>query len=265
MAGEQVRDSRRPAVPVLLLPTGTGRSDYFISYSFDDALERLRSGILRQPSLEVWAARPDLDREFLRRTLHEQFMQDLKAKKGAMRVRHGLGNAPTALQGLRTQKQQRAAAKDVKIAAGWVAVGLLGILLAFNPILLIVVFLFALKKGVAAARKAVDYVGLTRRSIKIEVALEGSHRELSKREAKLDKREIDFAKAIDNLEVHVHPHLQDLLVAFGELEGRPHLPHEPAPHAPDVAGAYRDREYRRVLPGSALRSLDRHLAMLNDI
>lgn len=254
---------REARVPVLLLPTGSGHSDFFVRYSFGSTLDTLRSGTFVRPVLEVWAARPDVDRSRLVDVLNETFLRDFKEQKEIARSRHGLANMETVVAAREAKAEREEKGKELQGAASWVGVGLVGMFLTWNPLFDLIFLTLAVYKGASGIRKALAYVGHSFRETEAEVELDKSKKALSRLQADLDSKNEVFRQAASNLEVNVHPQLQELLVDFAAIDGRLYVPVSATSDGPDIRDALALVDYRRQLPDWGLTILEGHQATMS--
>jgi hypothetical protein len=250
-------------VPVLLLPTGSGHADFYVRYSFESAIETLRSGVFVRPVLEVWAARPDVDRSRVVDVLNETFLRDFKEQKETARSRHGLANMETVVAAREAKADREAKGKEIQGATSWVGVGLVGMFLTWNPLFDLIFLTLAVYKGATGIRKTLEYFGHSFRETGAEVELEKSKKALKRIQADLDSKNEVFRQAASNLEVQVHPQLQELVIDFAAVDGHLYVPVSAASDGPDIRDALALTSYRRQLPDWGLAILEGHQATLS--
>lgn len=68
-------------VPVFLLPTGSGCRDFKCIFCFEEVIEKLTSGILVRPQVQVWSGREDIDRTHLTEILKQDFICQFNAAR----------------------------------------------------------------------------------------------------------------------------------------------------------------------------------------
>lgn len=207
------------SVPVLLLPTGPGPTDFHCRFEFKEAVEELSNGILVRPQLMVWAGRSDVDRDRLARSLTNQFTTQLNEQR-----RQALQKDDPTVEKLRTkaramEKQQEKEGRKLGSSVGTVSAALIGMFLFANPLFDLLFLTMAFFGSGEVVKRFGPWFSATFSS-------SVSRKQVEREEQKLaDELEKDLAassdafhSAVDNLKVHVHPALQRLGQSFAEVE-----------------------------------------------
>lgn len=117
-----------------------------------------------------------------------------------------------------------------------------------NPIFNLIFFGLAISGGVEGMTKGLNYLRL---SLAISDDEEKLKREQQKLEADFDSKNEAFIQAVNNMTIHVHPVLQELVTLFSELDSIPFLPvnvDSSTTGYPVVDQLLTDLDYRRDLP-----------------
>lgn len=230
-------------VRAFLLPTGSGAGDVFCAIDFQEVTEGLAGGWIRRPALEIWAARVDVDRQAMAAVLKTEFTRGLRDERRASRSSAEKKFLPELER--RKLEMEKTGGMVEKATFGLTS-SLLLLLAVSNPVFDLVFLLLAVFSGAGGVTKSLKYLQL---STRLESGERDWRREQEELEGQLDVKNAEFKKAIENLEVKVHPVLERILVSFAELDGEIHVPsgrHDP--EAPPVGRYLEGSRYREAVP-----------------
>lgn len=215
-------------VSVFLLPTGTGCRDFMVSFCFDEAIAQLRSGIFVRPTLKIWAGRADIDRSYLAHIIKNEFTRQLDAAR-KQQIEISQKNNTNVFKFFqsddklsqhnclkRQQKQiEQKVNQKLQNVVSCLTFGLLSMFFIANPIFYIIFFSLAIFDGIEGITKAIDYLSLSQ-----QVSEEANKLKIEKQkfEANFDCKNQAFLQAINNMEIEVHPVLQEVVFLFHELD-----------------------------------------------
>lgn len=215
----RARVFRETTVPVYLLPTGPGPRDFDCCYSFQAALDQLRSGVLVKPSLQVWAGRSDIDRDHLAHRLQKTFTEGMRRERRAVGRSGRQLAAPARKEIRKAEARMDDAGKRIGKATGWVGASAVAMLFATNPLFDLVFLLLAVTKGADGLRHAWSYVAHSVDIAKGERGVAKAQRELKKLSDELERRGDAIREAMSNIDLFIHPQLRQLVADFSEVEG----------------------------------------------
>ena len=237
-------------VPVFLLPTGSQADDFRLVFDFHQVLEQLRSGILVRPVIQLYTGREDFDRTYFADHLKEEFVRQFHLAKEKERLDYEAD--------VEEFESKRTTAKEEMTGPlGWVG----GILLqhAFSdPTGMTGLILLALfvHKGKRAFGPLMEYLDLTTKMRTREKELGSRLRGLDK---KFDSKNKTFQRAVNNIDVAVHPRIQTLVELICEVDGVVSAPLDPivfATDCPDITKFLNTSEYIEALPSEYRPLLD---------
>lgn len=244
-------------VPAFLLPTGSGNRDFKCTFDFDEAITKLTSGTLVRPQVLVWAGRTDIDRDRLAQILKKGFIHQFNAAREQSRAANQNAYADKIASLKRQQEQNgQEAGKALQSAVKFVATALLFMFFVANPIFNLIFFSLAIFGSVDGITKGLNYLRL---SFQVSGDSDKLKREQQKLEADFDSRNQAFAQAVNNMTIHVHPVLQDIITLFNELDNTPFLPVNTElskTEFPPVNELLAMSDYRREVPVEYLPLLD---------
>jgi hypothetical protein len=228
-------------VDVLVLPTGSGPTDFVSYLDLTLALETLAGGRLVRPRLKVWAHREDLDRDQLAKDLEERFSAQVaefrSARREAMQAKgHSIAR--------RSEEEKTKGRKEVKKGMTTGAAALIGMAVLTNPLL----DLFLLLGAVSGGAEAVT--GLWREST---AEVEGQKaNSVAKAESEAIRKEAEskkkaFRTALDGLEISVHVQLSQLGSDYASVDGVPWMGTDGI-EGPSVIEVLQDSQYLGRLP-----------------
>ena len=234
---------RECSVPAFLLPTGSGAGDFRCVFQFEEAVDKLSHGLLVRPQIEVWAGREDIDRGKLAAVLKDDFTRQLSAERARAREQN---SRQFSGEIDRLKEEQETAGTDLGAASTGLVASLLFMFFVANPIFDLLFLVLAVFSGTDGVMKVGSYLKAATRIRRGENAATAKVKEL---EAEFDAKNESFGQAIQNLDVHIHPLLRDLVADFCELDDRPNFPSEaPLPdEAPPVNTYLNLPEYRQAL------------------
>lgn len=200
-------------VPAFMLPTGPAGDDYVLTFDLRKILNDLRSGILVRPQIEVWAATAENHEiGYLAESLAVRFQEDFNAAKTAIAA---AGNREIALH----QGEETALVRDfwselwgptLGSAAFWTFA--LGIL---PPVGLLLLWM--------GQRPRIEVFGIVSRYLRSRSnridAEKDLEREVKRLETDFKRKRKAFERAVSNLEIRVHPRLQEIAASFGSTSG----------------------------------------------
>ncbi len=235
-------------VPAFLLPTGSSHQNFKCTFCFDEVVVKLTSGMLVRPQVQVWAGRVDIDRLQLAQILKEDFICQFNAARERAIAANQNAYADKIVS-LKHQQEQsgQEAGQALQSTTYFAATALLLMFFVANPIFNLIFFGLAISGGVEGMTKGLNYLRL---SLAISGDEETNKREQQKLEADFDSKNEAFIQAVNNMTIHVHPVLQELVTLFSELDSIPFLPInvDSRTRYPLVDGLLTDLDYRRDLP-----------------
>lgn len=196
------------SVPAFMLPTGPDYDDYLLTFDLRHILNELRSGILVRPQIEMWAATANgHDVSFLEESLTVRFKEDFAAAKAAIAE---VGNREIALH----QGEETTLARDFwselwgptfGSAAFWTFS--LGVLTPVGVLLLWI-----------GKRPRIEIFGIASKYLRARSnradAKKELEREVKRLETDFKRKRKAFERAVSNLEIRVHPRLQEIALAY---------------------------------------------------
>ena len=242
-------------IPTYLLPTGPNEKDFVCLFDFDGAVAEMSRGTLVRPRIVAWAGRSDVDRAHLAAQLKDQFSAQFRARwKATLEAPESpLQHQVQRLESLERSKEKTAS--GIETAAKTLATGVGAMLLVTNPLADLVFLAIALFGGSSVVSGVVGHLRAATDLRRAEDTLESHQHEL---ERELEVSNSRFREAVANIEVHIHPVLQEIVGEFNELEGQPYLPAEPSPDAPEVHPYLASSAYREQTPEWFHPLLNRH-------
>lgn len=235
-------------VPAFLLPTGSNHQNFKCTFCFDEVVAKLTSGILVRPQVQVWAGRVDIDRIQLAQILKEDFICQFNAARERARAANQNAYADKIVSLKHQQEQSGQEAGHALQSTTYFAVtALLLMFFVANPIFNLIFFGLAIFGGVEGMTKGLNYL---RFSLAISGDEEKLKREQQKLEADFDSKNEAFIQAVNNMTIHVHPVLQELVTLFSELDSIPLVPLnvDSTTRYPLVDELLTDLDYRKDLP-----------------
>jgi hypothetical protein len=205
----------RCPVPVYLLPTGSQAGDFYLAFAFDDLMDDLRSGVLVRPAIEVWTGRSDFDRDYLAEHLREEFVRQFDDARATMRQAF-----EEELESIDSRRQR---AKDKAAEpVGWLAGAGVGNAL-FDPtgVGASILLFLALFKGKKIVAPLMEYLDLTNQRGAREKDM---NRQLDELDKRFERKNKPFRRAVDALDVTLHPELRELVRMFCEVDHVLHVP-----------------------------------------
>ena len=200
-------------VPAFMLPTGPSPEDYVLIFQFDEVLDKLKSGVLVRPKIEVWAARKDdRDPERFRQELKQGFeCQFNEARAKLIKARQPeIDELELKLEGFSDAIKTEATGPSFRSAAGWTLLAVTGL-----PLLL-----FFLWVGFRPRTELIhllrDYLSLRGEKKRAQREFES---EINKLQSKFDKKDKAFQRAVESIVVRVHPRIKELASPIHETEG----------------------------------------------
>ena len=245
-------------IPMFIVPIGPDQEDYRILFGLDAMFESLRSGVFVRPKIEAWAATDsgwDVTRlaEQLEAEFNRQFQREQEQwiGSGEIDIKKLEANLEKKSKEM-SESLERAGTSLIKapLQAGFG-------LLSFNPI-----------TGVFTWPAGLVYVGMSlynvhtvgsqssrymnARSARNEVRreLRDAERDLEEAWEQFEERNKAFREAVSNLEVRIHPQLQEFhrlmcdrdRVAWAPTAGAA------ATDVPDARAYLSDRDFLKKLP-----------------
>lgn len=245
-------------VPAYLLPSGSGPEDFHCTFDFRAAVERLESGRLVRPRIQVWAGRPDVDKGRLAHVLHSRFSEELAAERSRRLAERGRGYA---IEVEHLRKQREAAGTGIEAAGSVFVASALTMFFVANPFFSGLFLTLAVFTGTAGLSHAFHFV---RSALRLSAGSAAAERERKEMESLLDSKNEAFQRAVKNMVIHVHPLLQAITTDLCELDGRP-LPVISSPKeegAPRVEAFLTDSDYRSKLAPWYATLVSAHLGTL---
>lgn len=245
------------AVPAFLLPTGSGHQNFKCTFCFVEAISKLTSGTLVRPQVQVWAGRADIDRDRLAQILKKDFICQFNAAREQSRSANQNAYADKIARLKRKQEQSGQEAGNALQSA--VRLAVTAFLLMFfvaNPIFNLIFFGFAIFGSVDGIAKGLNYLRL---SFQVSGDEDKLNREQQKLEADFDSKNEAFVQAVNNMNIYVHPVLQELVTLFSELDNTPFLPvnvTSSITEVPPVNELLESSDYRTEIPVEYLPLLD---------
>lgn len=243
-------------VPAFLLPTGSGHQNFKCTFCFDEAINKLTSGILVRPQVQVWAGRADLDRAHLARILRKDFISQFNAAREQSKAANQNIYA-SRIAGLKRKQEHsgQEAGKALQSAVGPVATALLLLFFVASPIFSLILFSFAISGSMKGITKGLNYLRL---SVQVSGDQNKLKLEQQKLEADFDSKNEAFTQAVNNMTILIHPVLQEVITLFSELDSTPFLPvdKKPTTEFPSVAELLEGSDYLKELPVEYLPLLE---------
>lgn len=234
-------------VATFLLPTGSRPNDFHCSFDFDEVLGKMKSGLLVRPRIVVWSGRGDIEKKHLAAVLKRDFTRQFREQKEKMLSE--AGGKKGLIDRIKKLKKTHSEAGDNKT---WAGVGLVSsiilILLISNPVADLLFLAWALYDGKNVLANTFTQIRATKDLEQVEAELEKERQRL---ERELDGKDQRFREAVSNLEVRVHPLLNEIVQDFCDIEGVAFLSGEQTTSqrdAPDVRTALHSEAYLREVP-----------------
>lgn len=244
-------------VPAFLLPTGSGCRDFKCTFCFEEAIKKLTSGILVRPQVQVWAGREDIDRTHLTEILKQDFICQFNAARERARTANQRAY-DSKIANLKSQQEQsgQEAGKVLQSAVGFVVTALLFMFFVANPIFNIIFLSCAIFGSIDGITKGLNYLHF---SFQVSSDQDKLRHEQQKLEADFDSKNEAFKQAINNITIHIHPMLQEVITLFSELDNRPFFPiniEQPTTEIPLVNELLQKSNYLEEVPLEYLPLLD---------
>lgn len=236
-------------VPAFLLPTGSSQQNFKCTFYFDQVVAKLTSGMLVRPQVQVWAGRVDIDRLQLAQIFKEDFICQFNAAR-EQAIEANQNAYADKIVSLKHQQEQsgQEASHALQNTTYWAVTALLLMFFVANPIFNLIFFGLAISGGVEGMAKGLN-------CLRLSLAISGDEEKLKleqqKLEADFDSKNEAFIQAVNNMTVHVHPVLQELVTLFSELDSIPFFPvniDSSTTQYPLVDQLLTDLDYRRNLP-----------------
>ena len=246
------------SVPMFIVPIGPDQEEYLILFRLDAMFESLRSGIFVRPKIEAWAATDaGWDVVHLAEQLEVEFNQQFQREQEQW-IRSGEIDIKKLEADLEKKSKEMSeslerAGTSLIRAPLQAALGLL----SFNPL----TGLFTWPAGlvyVGLSLHSVHTIGaqssryMSARSERKEVRqeLKDTEKSLQEGQQEFEDKNKAFQKAVSNLEIKVHPRLQELHRLICERERVAWLPTTPAEATgvPDVKPCLTDPDFLKKLP-----------------
>lgn len=206
---------RKASVPVYLLPTSSNPADFKLVFDFGEMMQELRSGILVRPVIMVWAGRRDFDEDYFADHLKDEFVRQFDIARDNERDAH-----EADIENLASRRQD--AKREMAGPLGWMGgIGLGAV--AFDPsgIMALIYLGLFISKGKRAVTPLIDYMSLGKQVGRRSKEME---RRLQDFDKQFDRKNKVFQRAVRNLDVAVHPHLQTLVELMCEVDSVPFTP-----------------------------------------
>ena len=246
------------SVPMFIVPIGPDQEEYRILFRLDTMCESLRSSIFVRPKIEAWAATDagwdivhlaeQLEAEFSQQFQREQEQWirsgeiDIKKlesnlERKSSEVSRRLGRAGSSLAKAPIYAGAGALSLNPLTGAFTWPAGLIFLGLALNSTNNIV----AESSGFLKAKSA-------RKEVQRE--LKDAEKDLQEGQQEFEDKDKAFQRAVSNLEIKVHPRLQELHRLICERERVAWLPTTPAEATgvPDVKPYLTDPDFLKKLP-----------------
>ncbi len=228
-------------VPAFMLPTGPGADDYLLVFDLDEFMESLQAGVLKRPSIDLWAATADgHDVRHLAQELAARFTDEFGA---AMQQIAQPGEAAVAeaqsAEDAAWQSVGGEAGKTLRSWALWTGFGLITSGVA-TP--------FMLGAGMRPRMSILGTMGKYRQARSGRAAAEKElEREVRKLEREFKRKQKPFERAVGRLEIHEHPELQAAAAALRGLDAPVAGEGSASAELPDVTRFLEHPAYRQAL------------------
>ena len=200
-------------VPAFMLPTGPSPEDYVLMFRFDEMLDKLKSGILVRPKIEVWAARESgHDLERFQQELKQGFVcQFNEARESLIKARQpGIDDLEFRLEGLSDAVKTEATGPSLRSAAGWTLLTVTAL-----PLLLFSLWL-GFRPRTELIRLVWDYLSVRGEKKRAQQELD---REINKLQSEFDQKDKAFQRAVKRIGVRVHPRIREVASLIHQAEG----------------------------------------------
>ena len=245
-------------VPAFMLPTGPDTDDFVLVFDLEEFLDKLQTGILVRPKIELWAASADgHDVAHLSEELAVRFAEELSA---AMERATREGQTTVAArEELETEAKQEVGgelggrtlgsaafwAAAVALGAGGLAIAPVGIAGAVAvPSLMLA---FGMRPRTAVFGKIGTYLRARSDRATVEKQFEA---EVKRLEKEFKRKRKTFERAVGNLVIREHPRLRMASISFPDAEGKSATLNNPEVHSgdfPEVEQHLRHPLYLRAL------------------
>ena len=229
-------------VPAFILPTGPDVEDYVLMFNFEEFLHRLRGGVLVRPKIELWASRAGgYDMNHLAYELERRFQEEVEGAKTSLT--NPLEQQRAARQADINAMRQGISEESSKGTPAW----LWGVTFIFCPP---VTLLLLLIEG----PRRLSLLGEMLELLTLQATKPRSMRELERRmkdfDSKVKDKEDVLRRAVQNLEIRLHPRLQMVALDLGAVDGVDIFVQEPnldRGHVPQVETFLDSPYYQRAL------------------
>ena len=238
-----------------IMPTGPGQEEYVLVFQFDEIIANLNRGVFVRPKIEAWSCGyRDYDLERLGEELKCEFMTQF-AQARETRV-HSVKDMEAAAQKISVERttEFKVSGKEI-ISLSLNAVGLaaslpLVVTVIGGGLLPVILLLFALGNGAKALSLIENLLNQMSRSRSSKRELDKGIRKESEILSELDSKSKTFRRAVQNIEIRTHPHIQELYRLICDVESVPFPSAEvkTVSNTPDIRPYLRDSAFLRKLP-----------------
>ena len=229
-------------VPVFLLPTGPHADDFLLVFDFHRMIKELKSGVLVRPVIQLYTGREDFDRAYFADHLKDEFVRQFNLAKEKERIDYEADVE-------NFESKRRTAKEEMTGPFGWVG-GIIFQYIFSDPTGMTALVFLALfvHKGKRAFRPLMDYIDLSTQMRKREKELSSRIQELDK---KFNRNNKTFQRAVNHIDVVVHPQIVTLVELICEVEGVSVIPTSDdamASDYPDITELLIVPDYVEALP-----------------
>ena len=231
--------------PAFMMPTGPGVEDYVIVFDLDEITDKLRSGLLVRPQIEVWSGKTgDYDLEHFGQELVQDFVQQFDdAREGLTQAyQPGIDALEAQRSVLSGEIRKEATGSTLTSAARWTFIAL------FTPPLFLLLLSFGMRPRMKLVGLVSDYLrtGAEKRRTQEEL-----DREVEELESQFSSKNRTFERAVKKIEVREHPEIRRMARLINGEKEAAQPPGNAGPEsgdAPDIQRYFRHPRYLERLP-----------------